>query len=351
MRFRLNENNIPLLATAVVCAALFAAGAVRYQEQGFFTARNVVSLFSDNAFLGVVAVGMTFVILSGGIDLSVGSVVALTGVAVAWAVERRGMHPAAAIPLALAGGTLLGAGMGALVHFFRLPAFLVTLAGMFLARGLAFIISVEAIALNHPWLERLGNWSVPLSKLGGRLPVAIPLAAILFLASLALAIYLARLTSFGRNVYAIGGNEHSSLLMGLPVARTKIGVYALSGFCAALGGIVRMLDTPSGDPRAAFALELDAIAAVVIGGTLLTGGVGYVIGTLLGVLILGIIQAAITFEGQASSGGTRIAIGLLLFVFIVLQRLVAKLSAGGSTWLTRWRRGQDGGVGLPEQRA
>ena len=341
MRFRLNENNIPLLATAVVCALLFAAGSVRYQDQGFFTARNVINMLSDNASLGVVAVGMTFVILSGGIDLSVGSVVALTGVAVAWAVERRGVHPAIAFPLAVAGGTLLGAAMGGLIQFFRLPAFLVTLAGMFFARGLAFIISVESIALSHPWHARLSEWLVPLGRLGGRLPVGLRLPGIVFLASLAVAIYLARLTSFGRNVYAIGGNEHSSLLMGLPVTRTKIGVYALSGLCAALAGLVRTLETPSGDPRAAFALELDAIAAVVIGGTLLTGGVGYVIGTLLGVLILGIIQAAITFERQVevTSGRTRIAIGLLLFIFIVLQRLVAKLSAGGSSWLTRRRRG------------
>jgi simple sugar transport system permease protein len=291
--------------------------------------------------IGVVAVGMTFVILSGGIDLSVGSVVALTGVLVGWAVQRHGVHPAVAIPAVLAGGALFGAAMGALIHFFRLPAFLVTLAGMFLARGLAFLISLESLALNHPWYARASEWAIPLGRLGGTRPVGLPLPAVVLLATLAVAIYLARLTSFGRNVYAVGGNEHSSLLMGLPVGRTKIAVYALSGFCAALGGVVYTVYTPSGDPRSAVALELDAIAAVVIGGTLLTGGVGSLVGTLLGVLILAIIQTAITFEGTLSSGWTRIAVGLLLFAFIALQRLVAKVSSGGAGWLTRRTRGRE----------
>ena len=341
MRFRLNENNIPLLATALVCVSLYAAGAVRYRGEGFFTAGNVIDMLAGNAFLGVVAVGMTFVILSGGIDLSVGSVVALTGVVIGWAVKTHGVHPAVMVPAVLVGGTLFGAAMGLLIHLFRLPAFLVTLAGMFLARGLAFLISLKSLALDHAWYTQASEWAIPLGRLGGRRPVGLPLAAVVFLAILALAIYIARLTSFGRNVYAIGGNEHSSLLMGLPVGRTKVGVYGLSGFCAALGGVVFTVYTLSGNPQAAVALELDAIAAVVIGGTLLTGGVGYVFGTLLGVLILAIIQAAITFEGRLSSGWTRIAIGLLLFAFIGLQRLVAKMSAGGAGWLTRRGRGRE----------
>src|SRR5439155_11388765 len=141
-------------------------------------------------------------------------------------------------------------------------------------------------------------------------------------------------TRFGRRVYAIGGNEQSALLMGLSVARTKITVYAISGFCSALAGLVFITYIQSGNPRAAIGMELDAIAAVVIGGTLLTGGVGYVVGSLLGVLVIAIIQAAITFEGTLSAGWTRIAIGLLLFAFIALQRLVAKVSSGGAGWLT-----------------
>jgi simple sugar transport system permease protein len=334
MRLRLTENNIPLLATALVCLSLFVAGSLRYE--GFLSARNVASMLIDNAFLGVVAVGMTFVILSGGIDLSVGSVVAFTGVFIAWLVRDHDVHPSVAVPAALLFGALFGAAQGALIHFFRLPAFLVTLAGMFLARGLAYVLSLSSIGLSHPWVRDLSGWQLPLLPDEG---VGLPITAIVFVVVLVLGIYLAHLSSFGRNVYAIGGNEQSALLMGLPVGRTKVLVYALSGFCAALGGVVYSLYTVSGDPNAAFALELDAIAAVVIGGTLLTGGVGWVVGTLLGVLILGMIQAAIGFEGTLSPGWTRVAVGALLFAFIALQRLVAWASRGGAGWLTGRRRG------------
>jgi simple sugar transport system permease protein len=324
MRLRLNENTIPLLATALVCLLLFSAGALRFD--GFASGRNVVGMINDNAFLGVVAIGMTFVILSGGIDLSVGSVVALTGVMIGWAVQLKGWHPAWVVPAVLLGGAIFGAAMGCLIHFFRLPPFLVTLAGMFLARGLAFVISTESFALNHAWYAEASGWEVVLAG-RGRTRVALPLTAVIFLGALSVAVYVAHFTPFGRNVYAIGGNEHSSLLMGLPVGRTKVGVYALSGFTAALGGVVFTLYTLSGDPRSAVGLELDAIAAVVIGGTLLTGGAGYVAGTLFGVLILGIIQSAIAFEGKWSSWWTRIVIGVLLFAFISLQKLITHLSA------------------------
>jgi ribose/xylose/arabinose/galactoside ABC-type transport system permease subunit len=334
MRFRLTENNIPLLATAFVCVSLFIAGGLRYPY--FASVDNVANLFITNAYLGVVAVGMTFVILSGGIDLSVGSVVGLTGVAIGWAVRKHGVHPAVAIPAALAFGAVFGTVMGGLIHFFRLPAFLVTLAGMFLARGLGFVISLESIAHDHPLFSSASAIALPLIPSAG---IRLPLTSIVFLITLAAGIYLAHLTSFGRNVYALGGNEQSALLMGVPVGRTKVLVYALSGFCAALGGVVFSVGTMSGNPNAGMEWELRAIAAVVIGGTLLTGGVGYVLGTLLGVLILGLIDSALDFEGKPITGWNRVAIGMLLFVFIALQRLIAWTSAGGAGWLTRRRRG------------
>ena len=334
MRFRLTENNIPLLATAVVCVSLFVAGGMRYEH--FATPANFVGILIDYAFLGVVAVGMTFVILSGGIDLSVGSVVALTGVAIGWAVERHAVHPAVAVPAALLFGAAFGGAQGCLIHFFRLPAFLVTLAGMFLARGLAFVLSLESIGYSHRFFIDATAVELPLIPSQS---VVLPLTAVVFLVTLLVGIYLAHFTSFGRNVYAIGGNEQSAVLMGLPVARTKVTVYAISGFCAALGGLVNSMYTLSGDPVAAVELELSAIAAVVIGGTLLTGGVGYVFGTLLGVLILGTIRAALNFQGTLNAGWTRVAVGSLLFAFIALQRLVALASGGGAAWLTRRRRG------------
>jgi simple sugar transport system permease protein len=157
-----------------------------------------------------------------------------------------------------------------------------------------------------------------------RIPLAertwLPFSAILLLILLALGMYIARYTRFGRTVYAIGGNEQSAVLMGLPVSRAKVGVYALSGFCGALGGIVLAIYTSSGNAVAGTGLELDAIAAVVIGGTMLTGGYGSIFGTLLGLLIFAILQTAITFDGNLSSWWAKIVTGGLLLAFILMQR-------------------------------
>jgi simple sugar transport system permease protein len=284
----------------------------------FFTLRVFVNFFSDNAFLGIVAVGMTFVIISGGIDLSVGAVVGCSSILIAHLIEERHLHPALVLPLVLALGTLFGSGMGMLIHFFVLPPFLVTLAGMFFARGMGAVIRLESLAIQHPWYKKtVADLAI---NIGGG--TKIPLTALVFVIVLLMGMYLLRYTPFGRNIYALGGSEQSALLMALPVARTKIGIYAFSGFCSALAGIVYTLYTSSGDARAGMLLELDAIAAVVIGGTLLSGGIGGLAGTLMGVLIFGIIQTAITFEGTLNSWWTRIVIGVLLLIFILLQKLV-----------------------------
>jgi galactofuranose transport system permease protein len=213
-------------------------------------------------------------------------------------------------------GTAFGALMGLLIQRFRLQPFIVTLAGMFLARGLCYVISIDSISITDPVYTALAQWRMPLWD-----DASLSFGALLALVVLAAAMFIAHSTQFGRTVYAIGGNEQSAVLMGLPVRSTLVGVYTLSGFCSALAGVVFTLYTLSGYGLHAVGLELDAIAAVVIGGTLLSGGVGYVFGTLFGVLILGIIQTLITFDGSLSSWWTRIVIGALLFVFCLLQRL------------------------------
>ena len=312
---RLDRQKIPLLATLFVCVLLFVTAGILYT--GFFGPMNSSNLVDDSAFLGVVAIGMTFVILSGGIDLSVGSVVACTGVSIATLVMHRGWHPVAAIALVLVAGVVVGSAMGSLVHFFQIQPFLVTLAGLFFFRGFALLLSKRSITITHPFYAAAGELMLPL---GGGYVLRLP--ALIFLGVLVIAILVLTFTRFGRNVYAIGGSEGSALLMGLPVARTKIGVYALSGFCGALGGVVLTLYKSSGQPTDAIGMELDAIAAVVVGGTLLTGGVGYVAGTLLGVLIFAIIQNAIVFDGGINSWWTPIAVGTLLLAFILLQKLL-----------------------------
>lgn len=313
-RFRLAPEQWPLALTVMLFGVMAGYGSLAYE--GFFSTQVFLNLLIDNAFLLIVAVGMTFVILSGGIDLSVGSVIALTTMVVASLVEHRHWSAGVVIPLVLAGGALFGALQGLLIQRFRLQPFIVTLAGMFLARGLCYLISIDSIAIGDEAFSALAQWRVELWE-----GASLTLGALVALGVVALGIFVAHGTAFGRTVYAVGGSEPSALLMGLPVARTTVAVYALSGFCAALAGVVFSFYMLSGYGLHAMGLELDTIAAVVIGGTLLSGGVGTVAGTLFGVLILGVIQTLISFDGTLSSWWTRIVIGALLFAFCVLQRL------------------------------
>ena len=305
-------RNLPLVVTALIFVVLFGVAARMYD--GFFSSRVFIGLLSDNAFLGIAAVGMTLVIFSGGIDLSVGAVIGFTSIFTATLIEQHHVAPGLAWLLALAAGTGLGAGMGALIHVFRLPPFLITLAGMFLARGAGFWISTDSVGVSHELYTKISGYELALGAL------IVPANALILMAVMLAGYVLAHHTRFGRNLLAIGGNEQSALLMGLPIGAAKISVYAINGFCAAFAGIVATLYTGSGNPSMGIGLELDAIAIVVIGGTLLTGGRGHVLGTLLGILIFGTIQAAILFDGRLSSWWMRIVVGGLLLVFILLQR-------------------------------
>lgn len=313
------RQRAPLLATAGIFLILFVTAACLYD--GFFSSRVAVNLFADNSVLGIVAVGMTLVIFTGGIDLSVGAVVGFTSIFSAIMIQR-GHSPALVAAAALALGAGLGAGMGALIHLFRLPAFLITLAGMFLARGGAFWISTESVGIEHPTWSALSGYELALG------PVALPTTALTVIGVLALGYVVAHFTRFGRNLLAIGGNENSAVLMGLPVGSAKILAYTLNGALAALAGLVATIYTGSGNPSTGLGLELDAIAVVVIGGTLLAGGRGHMIGTLLGLLVFGTIQTALLFDGRLSSWWIRIVVGLLLLVFTLLQRGLLRGASG-----------------------
>lgn len=314
----MTSRNLPFFATLVVFVVAWALCAAQFPAM--LSTRVAANLITDNAYLGVAAVGMTFVILSGGIDLSVGSVIAFTGVFLAVTV-RAGLDPIAAILLVLVITTAFGAVMGAMIHYLETPAFIVTLAGMFFARGVCFLMTTDSIPIDHPTWDALlsVSWKIPT---GGRLTL---IAGIMIAATLA-GIVLAHLTRFGTYVYALGGNRTSAELMGVPIARTTIAIYALSGALSGLAGLVFALYTSAGYSLAATGVELDTIAAVVIGGTLLTGGVGTVAGTFVGVMIQGLIQTYIIFDGTLSSWWTKIAVGGLLFVFILLQRVLVHLA-------------------------
>ncbi|EEQ1623296.1 sugar ABC transporter permease YjfF [Escherichia coli] len=292
------KRNLPLMITIGV----FVLGYLYCLTQfpGFASTRVICNILTDNAFLGIIAVGMTFVILSGGIDLSVGSVIAFTGVFLAKVIGDFGLSPLLAFPLVLVMGCAFGAFMGLLIDALKIPAFIITLAGMFFLRGVSYLISEESIPINHPVYDTLSSlaWKIPG---GGRLSAM----GLLMLAVVVIGIFLAHRTRFGNQVYAIGGNATSANLMGISTRSTTIRIYMLSTGLATLAGV---------------GVELDAIASVVIGGTLLSGGVGTVLGTLFGVAIQGLIQTYINFDGTLSSWWTKIAIGILLFIFISLQR-------------------------------
>lgn len=308
-------NNGPLLITISVFVIGYWIAGQAYptmqKPQVFF------NLFINNASLLIISIGMTFVVLLKGIDLSVASLLALTSVASA-VLLKNGMSPALVIPLMLLMGIAFGVVMGWINHYLKVESFIVTLMGSFFARGMGAIISNLSVTIDDPFYRYLALTPIHIPFFEKAYVYIYSLAAIVLLL---VAIYLAFFTRFGRTVYAIGNNEQSALLMGLPVARTKVTVYAFSGFCSALAGIVFSISLSSGYGYYAPSMEMDAIASVVMGGTLLTGGVGNVIGTLFGVLINGTIVSILQFNGTLSSWWTKIAVGVLTLVFIGIQSL------------------------------
>jgi simple sugar transport system permease protein len=322
MNRRPSFRNLPVFVTLGLFIIMFAVGSISLP--GFFSLQNFLNLFIDNSFLLILAVGMTFVIISGGIDLSVGSVLALSGMVTSSLLEKAHMSPVFVIPIVLVMGTALGLFMGYLIQTFDLPPFIVTLAGLYLARGLCYIVSLFTIAVTNPFFLNAAHAQVLIFGNNFLSP-----GALIAIAVVLVAFFVSRYTKFGRTVFAIGGSETSAMLMGLPVARTKIAIYALSGFCSALGGIVFTLYTLSGYGLNGSGMELDTIATVVIGGTLLTGGAGNIFGTVLGVLVYGTIQVLIVFQGTLNSWWTRIVIGFLVFLFCLLQRIFERGKGAG----------------------
>ncbi|MCS3430802.1 galactofuranose ABC transporter, permease protein YjfF [Klebsiella sp. BIGb0407] len=312
------KRNLPLIITIGV----FILGYIYCLTQfpAFASTRVICNILTDNAFLGIIAVGMTFVIISGGIDLSVGSVIAFTGVFLAKAITLWGISPFIAFPLILVMGCMFGAFMGLLIDALKIPAFIITLAGMFFLRGLSYLMSEESIPIDSPVYDTLSTlaWKIPG---GGRLSIL----ALIMLAVVVIGIFLAHRTRFGNQVYALGGSATSASLMGISTRSVTIRIYMLSSGLATLAGIVFSIYTQAGYALSGIGVELDAIASVVIGGTLLSGGVGTVLGTLFGVAIQGLIQTYINFDGTLSSWWTKIAIGILLFIFIALQRALTVL--------------------------
>ncbi|EAR09223.1 ABC transporter permease subunit [Reinekea blandensis] len=310
----ISERTLPLLSAIAVLLILYGYGSFAYN--GFFGLRLAGYLLTDNAFIIVTAVGMAFVILSGGIDLSVGSMIAFICALMAFLVVKLNLHPLWAILISVLVGTCFGTIMGTIIAVFKIQPFIVTLAGMFMFRGLGYVINTQQVKIDHPFMTTLSDFGVYIGQ--GELNFV----AMVMLVLLAVGVIVSKYTRFGHNVYAIGGDSNSAALLGVNITGTTIRVYALSGFYASVAGILFAVATGSAYPEVGIAVELDAISAVVLGGTLLTGGVGYVFGAFIGGMTFGVIQQLINFDGSLNAASTRIVIGVLLLAFILMQKVI-----------------------------
>ncbi len=309
--------------------AVFVAAVVFSPQRGgeilFLTPINLTNILLATAEIGIIAVGMTFVILVGGIDLSVGSVFGLAATGVAALLVNSGYGAFAAIAIILCIGLIFGAAQGFISTSLGIQAFIVTLAGLQIARGIARIWSGGT---GIPLAYGEGEGQVPpiFSVLGERvLNGIVPVPALIFVAVGVVAIFVLSKTTFARHVYAIGGNERAARLSGVPIMRVKVTVFAIAGFLAALAGIVNAGQLNQGSPNAGIAYELEAIAAVVIGGTSLMGGVGSVVGTLAGAVLLGILRNILALNNVDANVQLLIT-GAVIILAAALQVLRSRIS-------------------------
>lgn len=326
---KLEGNQFLLVITIILFVLMYIAGIIVFKDKNFGKLQVFLNLFISNAGLIVAATGMTMVIITGGIDISVGSVIAMTCMLLAWMMEIKGMGAVPALLIVLVIGLVYGLIQGWLIAYLKIQPFIVTLAGLFFARGMTAVISTDMISIKNETFLSWANAKIyfpfggTMNRKGVMVYPYIYPSVILALLILVLFFVILKYSKFGRSVYAVGGNEQSALLMGVNIRRTKLKVYAINGILGTFAGFLFALNTCAGFVEQAKGFEMEAIASSVIGGALLTGGVGNVFGTLFGVLIKGTIETFITFQGTLSSWWTKITIAILLAFFIILQSVLA----------------------------
>ncbi len=329
---KINSNNILLLITVVLFVVMYGAGCIIYADKGFTRVQTFCNLFINNAGLICIACGMTCVMLTGGIDISVGSVVAMDCMILAVGIEQWGWSSPVLMAMILVIGIVFGLVQGFCIAYLDIQPFIISMAGLFFARGMTAVISKEQVSIvSDKLFTFLSNYKVEL-PFGGymnkkgilQLPY-IRISVIVALIVVVVIFLMLRYTKFGRSLYAIGGNQQSAALMGLDVKKIKLKAYVLSSLLASVGGICFCLNTMAGTPTQAQGLEMDAISSAVIGGTLLTGGVGNVLGTLVGVMINGTISTLVKSNGKLVSSWANIVTAILLCFFILLQSIFAKI--------------------------
>lgn len=295
--------------------AIYLIFALLCGKEGFLSLGNTLNIARQISMITIIAIGMTFVIISGGIDLSVGSTVAMTGVLAAMILSATGGKAGGNLPLAFAGaliaGVLIGAFNGFIIAQFKVPPFIVTLSTMIGFRGLVFLICGG---------RPVGDLPESFYSLGGGHLLGIPIPILIMAAVITIAWYLTDHTKFGRYTYAIGGNEEAARFSGINIKSMKIAIYSLCGLAAAVSGLILASRLFSGDPKSGQLYELDAIAAAVVGGTSLSGGKGTILGTLLGALIIGVISNGLNLMG-VESYTQNIIKGAVILIAVLLDQM------------------------------
>ena len=333
-KLKISSNNILLIITVVLFVAMYIIGCVVYADKGFTHLQTFLNILINNAGLICIAAGMTCVMLTGGIDISVGSVVAMDCMILAVGMERWGWKSPALMLLVLVIGIVFGIVQGYCIAYLGIQPFIVTMAGMFFARGMTAVICTDQVSIvSDELFVKLSNakLNIPFgigayeNKKGILQIPYVRITVIVAILVVVLIYLMLKYTRFGRSIYAVGGNSQSAELMGLDVRKTKMKTYVLASFLASIGGICYCLNTMCGTTTQAAGLEMDAISSAVIGGTLLTGGVGNVLGSLVGVLINGTISTLVKSHGKLVSSWANIVTAILLCFFIVLQAVLARI--------------------------
>ena len=328
----LTDTQMLMFISIGIFAVMYVA-AMLTLKGGFLKPQQIFDLLNDNAALIIISCSLTIVMIGGGINISVGGVIGLTVMSCALylngsGIENDGLCILTTLLLALGIGLGFGLLHGFLVSYLEIQPFIVTLAGMFLARGLTTILSVNPVKVTHEGFLALVKAKLKISWLGytaqngNLIPAKIEIGAIVAVAVVILMFLLLRYTKLGRGIYAVGGNRQSALMLGINVKRTVFWSYVISGVLSGLAGFVFLMHKPAGNASVAMRSEMDAIAASIIGGTLLTGGVGNVLGTLFGVMILAAIQKIIGLSPLNESWWQDMASGAMLGIFILLQSVI-----------------------------
>lgn len=323
----MTDTNLLLTITIVVFFAMYI-GAIVFQGKGFLKPQTFLNILNANAALIIVSCGMSLVMITGGIDISVGGVVALVSMCCAVYLDYQGGNVGGAILISLAIGLAFGIVQGFLVAYLDIQPFIVSLAGMFFARGMTTIVNTnpfnvaneEFVALKDTRIYVPGLGSV--NKAGNYVPAYIEIGVIVALLVVVVMFCLLRWTKLGRGFYAVGGNKQSALMLGINVKRTKFLSHLICSVLAGIGGFVYFMHVGSGSASHASGMEMNAIASSIIGGTMLTGGVGNIIGTFFGVLSLSTIQNIVSSAGLDQAWWTGITVAAMLCLFLVIQSVV-----------------------------